>query len=111
MSRKSVMIGRWSYLFPDTERNAEGRIVLIEKRSFGPLETYDWGIDENNEPYEQYEWLENDLYDDDHLRHITEQELEEKLGQLVSLFDGNGLSEWAEAYRRILDGCRSGYSF
>ena len=75
MPLKSVFVGSWSYLMPDTEPNPNGRIVLIKKRSFGPLETYDWGIDVNGLPYEEYQWCENDLFENEnYFKHISKKE-------------------------------------
>ena len=98
-------------MFPDTVRNGEGRIVLIDKRSFGPLESYTFGIDADNEPFQAYEWLENDLYDDNFFIHITKKELAEQIEKLVIMFAENRQPEWAEAYQKILDGLGEGHSF
>ena len=65
MNEKFVFIDRWCYTMPDTAPDEDGIIVLISKKSFGPLEIYEWGLDNNHNPYERYEWLENDLYEDE----------------------------------------------
>ncbi len=104
MKHKSIFIGRWSYVSPDTKPNSDGRIVLIKKRSFGPLETYDWGIDANGLPYEEYEWVENDFYaDENYFKYITKKELTEQIVKLISALTENGLPEWASTYQKILD--------
>ena len=59
MTSKNVFVGNWSYIMPDTKANSNGRIVLIKKLSFGPCEVYEWGIDNNGLPYEEYKWCEN----------------------------------------------------
>ena len=104
MSRKSIFIGRWCYLMPDTEPNNEGRIVLIRKASFGPLEVYDWGIDAEGLPYEEYEWCENDWFEDDnYFRHISKEELIEQIEKLIGTFTEHGVPEWADAYKNVLN--------
>ena len=75
-----------------------------KKRSFGPLETYDWGIDANGLPYEEYKWVENDFYaDENYFKHITKKELTEQIEKLISDFNENGFSEWTSAYQKILN--------
>ena len=54
MTSKNVFVGNWSYIMPDTKANSNGCIVLIKKLSFGPCEVYEWGIDNNGLPYEEY---------------------------------------------------------
>ena len=104
MGRKSVLIDHWFYFTPDIDRNSEGRIILIEKRSFGPLEAYDWGIDKDNKPFEQYNWCENDLFEDsNYFRHITKKELTEQIEGLIRLFMHNELPEWVITYQKIMD--------
>lgn len=104
MEPKIFFIGRWSYMIPDTKPNSDGCIVLIKKRSFGPLETYDWGIDVNGLPYEEYKWVENDFYtDENYFKHITKKELTEQIVRLISDLTENGLPEWASTYQEILD--------
>ena len=103
MSTESVFLKHWSYLMPDTEPNPDGRLVLIKKRSFGPLETYDWGIDANGLPYEEYQWCENDFFEDEnYFKHISKKELTEQIEKLINEFTENGVYEWADTYKRIL---------
>ena len=45
MNEKFVFIDRWCYTMPDTAPDEDGIIVLISKKSFGPLEIYEWGLD------------------------------------------------------------------
>ena len=65
MTSKNVFVGNWSYIMPDTKANSNGRIILIKKLSFGPCEVYEWGIDSNGLPYEEYKWCENEFYKDE----------------------------------------------
>ena len=104
MSKKSIFLERWSYLMPDTEPNPDGRIVLIKKRSFGPLEAYDWGIDVNGLPYEEYQWDENDLYEyENYFKYISKEELTEQIENLINEFMEKGFYEWANTYKKILN--------
>ena len=108
MKNKSVFIGHWCYTIPDLVPKQNGDIVIIKKVSFGPLEVYEWGIDFNNTPYEWYEWVENDFYEDENYRrNITREELFNQILSVVSLFKGNGLSELVTIYEKILDGLNS----
>ena len=50
MNEKYVFIDRWCYTMPDTVPDEDGIIVLISKKSFGPLEVYEWGLDNNHNP-------------------------------------------------------------
>ena len=104
MSKESVFLERWFYFMPDTKPAQNGRIVLIKKRLFGPLETYDFGIDANGLPYEEYQWCENDWFkDENYFQHISKIELTEQIKQLISKFTDNKLYEWASTYKKILD--------
>lgn len=79
-------------------------MILIEKRSFGPLEAYDWGVDADNGPFEQYIWCENDFYEDaNYFNHITKKELTEQIEKMIRLFTENELPEWGSTYQNILD--------
>ncbi len=105
MKDNSVFIGRWNYAKPNLVPNKNGDIVIVQRASFGPLEVYEWGIGFNNIPYERYEWIENDFYEDENYRrNITREELFSQILSVVSLFKENGLSEWVIIYEKILDG-------
>lgn len=105
MKDNSVFIEHWCYTKPDFVPNQNGNIVIIQRVSFGPLEVYEWGIGFNNIPYERYEWIENDFYEDENYRrNITREELFHQILSVVSLFKENGLSEWVTIYEKILDG-------
>ena len=104
MKNNYVFIGRWNYEKPDLSPNKEGNVVLISKTSFGPLELFEWGLDHNNAPYELYQWLENDYYEDSNFcRTITKEELLKQIDRVISLFDKNGLSDWVDLYEAIID--------
>ncbi|SEK85379.1 hypothetical protein [Ruminococcus albus] len=104
MASKSVFVGKWSYLMPDTNADPDGRIVLIEMLSFGPCEVYEWGIDNNGLPYEEYQWCENEFFkDENYFKHITKKELTEQIEDVIRVFSEHELSEWANTYCKILD--------
>ena len=103
MNEKYVFIDRWCYTMPNTVPDEDGIIVLISKKSFGPLEVYDWGLDNNHNPYERYEWLENALYEDEkYCKNISEEELLKQIFGIISIFKSNGLSDWINFYMEIL---------
>ncbi len=109
MSEKSVYMNRWLYDKPDLVPNKDGDIVLISKKSFGPLEAFEWGIDRNNIPYESYEWLENEwLEDTSYRKNITNQELINILNSEIKNFSDNGLSEWVCIFYGVIDKINSG---
>ena len=100
----SVYIGDWSYSMPDMKANSEGNIVLIKKLSFGPLEVYEWGLDNNRLPYEKYKWVGNDFFEDEnYIKQITRAELISQIRNLIRVFTENELPEWANTYNKVLD--------
>ena len=104
MKRRDVFVGRWNYKMPDTKPDEKGQIVLISECCFGPLETFRYGIDAEGRPFEEYEWLENDLYADENgIRNIPKSELMKKLRNMIDMFSKQGMTEWADAYKEILD--------
>lgn len=104
MKKNYVFIGRWYYKEPDLSPNRAGNIVLISKMSFGPAELWEWGLDHNNNPYELYQWLEDDFFEDNNFcRTITKEELLKQIDRGISLFDKNGLSDWVDLYKAIID--------
>ncbi len=104
MSEKPVFINRWLYHKPDLVPNKEGNIVLISKKSFGPLEIFEMGIDSNNIPYECYEWLENDWFEDfSYRKNITNQDLINVINLELKIFNDNGLSEWSCIINGVID--------
>ena len=104
MKNNYVFIGRWYYEKPDLSPNKDGNTVLISEKSFGPLEIFEWGLDCNNEPYELYQWLEDDFFEDsNYCRNITKEELLEQIDEVISLFEKNGLSDWVRLYTAIIE--------
>ena len=104
MTSKNVFVGNWSYIMPDTKANSNGRIVLIKKLSFGPCEVYEWGIDNNGLPYEEYKWCENEFFkDESYFKRLTKKELTEQIENVIRLFTENELSEWVNVYYKILN--------
>lgn len=96
-------IGRWFYSIPDLVPDNNGNIVLISKRSFGPLEVYEWGIDADKNAYELYKWLENDFYEDEsYCQNIEREKLLEQIHSVISLFRNNSLPEWADFYEKVI---------
>lgn len=111
MPLKSVFVGSWSYLMPNTNADSDGHIVLIKRLSFGPCEVYEWGIDNNSLPYEEYQWCENDLFENEnYFKHISKKELTEQIEKLINGFKENGFYEWANIYYKILDWLNSDLS-
>lgn len=110
MNNNYVFIDRWLYDKPDLSPNKEGNVVFISEKSVGPLEIFEWGLDQNNNPYELYKWLENDYFDDSNFcRTITKEELLKQIDRVISLFEKNGLSEWVDLYEVIIDRLNNGY--
>lgn len=104
MNNNYVFIGRWYYEKPDLSPNKDGNTVLISEKSFGPLEIFEWGLDCNNEPYELYQWLEDDFFEDsNYCKTITKDELLKQIDRAVSLFEKNGLSDWVGLYKAIIE--------
>lgn len=98
-----IKIDRWFYTKPDFVPDRDGNIVLISKKSVGPLEVYEWGIDSNKNAYELYKWLENDFYEDEsYFRNIETEKLLEQIHSVISMFRNNELYEWADFYEKII---------
>ena len=111
MTSKNVFVGNWSYIMPDTKANSNGRIVLIKKLSFGPCEVYEWGIDNNGLPYEEYKWCEDEFFkDESYFKRLTKKELTEQIENVIRLFTENELSEWVNVYYKIINWLNSSLS-
>ena len=111
MPSKSVSVGSWSYLMPNTNADSDGHIVLIKKLSFGPCEVYEWGIDNNGLPYEEYKWCEDEFFkDESYFKRLTKKELTEQIENVIRLFTENELSEWVNAYYKIINWLNSSLS-
>ena len=101
---KSVFLNGWLYNAPNMSQKCEGDRVLISMGNFGPLETYEWGIDGDGKPYEMYKWLENDLYECTNYREtITAEKLAENVTNTKEMFAKAGLADWASAYEKVLE--------
>lgn len=104
-----IKIDRWFYTKPDFVPDKDGNIALISKKSFGPLEVYEWGIDPNKNAYELYKWLENDFYEDESYFHnIKTEKLLEQIHSIISLFRDNELHEWADLYEKMIERLNAG---
>lgn len=102
-----LFIDRWVYHKPSLTPDERGNIVIISKCSFGPLEVYEWGIDDDGKPYEMYKWCENDLYEDENgTKAITFEELSRKIDKARQLAANNGLSDWVGIYELLLVLCK-----
>ncbi|MDE6620901.1 MAG: hypothetical protein K2K74_10530 [Lachnospiraceae bacterium] len=107
---EEVSIGRWFYTKPDFIPDENGNIVLISKKSFGPLEVYEWGIDSDEKVYELYRWLENDFFEDcSYCKYIEREKLLEQLHTVISLFQNNELPEWADFYEKVVVHLNAGH--
>ena len=102
-----LFVDRWVYRKPNFSPDKNGNIVMISKCSFGPLEVYEWGIDDDGKPYEMYKWCENDLYEDENgTKNITFEELSRKTDEVRQLAADNGLSDWIKIYDLLLVMCK-----
>ena len=71
----------WQYSIAHVPPASDGKVVLYSAACIGPLQCDEYGIDEEGRPYYRYEWMEDDLYEDDNMtRNIPEEEL-------ISLFE------------------------
>ncbi len=105
---EEVQIERWFYTKPNLIPNKEGNIVLISKKSFGPLEIYEWGINQDQNAYELYSWLENDFYkDESYCIDIEMERLLEQIQSVVALFQTNGLPKWVDFYETLIERLRN----
>lgn len=101
-SNKDVNVDGWFYQAPNLTPNKNGNRVLISQACFGPLETWEWGIDSDNKFYVDYKWLENDFYADDSFR--EERTLEEVIAHMEGVsknFANKGYNDWAELYDNL----------
>lgn len=104
MKKGYVIIDGWIYDRPDLSSDKEGNIVLFSKKCLGPLEIFEWGLDQDQNPYERYAWLEDDYFEDlNYCRTITKEELLKQIAIAVALFEENGLSEWVHLYEGMID--------
>lgn len=99
----TLIVGRWFYSKPCSERSKEDNLVFVSKYSFGPVETFEWGIDPNGAPYEKYEWLENDFFEDEsYERAISMEQLTAVVEEMRALVSGTSLECWNDTYAQLL---------
>lgn len=72
-------------------KDNNGNTVLLRILSAGPAEVWEWGINAEKQPYEKYQWCENDFYEDS--SYIKLISMEELLKVLKIQQVGNGLSD------------------
>ena len=108
MKNNYVFIGRWYYEKPDLSPDNDGNIVLISEKSFGPLELFEWGLDHNNNPYELYQWLEDDFFENNNFcKTITKEELLKQIDRVIAMFDKNKLPDWVDLYKTIIENLKN----
>lgn len=94
-----VFIGSWHYGKPNLLPNKNGDIVLVHRYSFGPVETWEWGIDKDGSYYEDYKWLENDLYEEENYREIiTKEQMLKVIDDFQKMFNSHKLKEYVKEY-------------
>ena len=72
-----------------------GNIVILRLSSVAPLEFWEWGINSENQPYERYQWCEDDFFEDSSFcKTISWEELLEHLRK-------NGADDLAEECEKI----------
>ena len=96
---KSLFADRWVYSKPHFPPD-EGKKVFISKCSFGPLEVYEWGLDEIGKPFRRYQWCEFDPFEI--VNEITIEELRQKIQAMINLVTEHAIYDWAALYEEIL---------
>ncbi|MEE1071159.1 MAG: hypothetical protein U0L26_02010 [Cellulosilyticum sp.] len=100
--KDSVSIDRWVYDKPTLLLNNNNEIILIFQYSFGPLEWWQWGIDAQGKFFQQYQWCENDLYEDESFKNeISKNEILDKIQHMQSFYKKYNLSEYVNLYAQI----------
>ncbi|MGN0396008.1 MAG: hypothetical protein ACI4EF_11645 [Coprococcus sp.] len=88
---------------PTLEADKDGNKVIIRRLCFGPLEVYEWGLNEKGEPYEKYEWCENDLYEDDNYsKVITREEFIKEIDHMKKVIKDTEFVSWLEIYEEAV---------
>ena len=96
---KNVWIDRWLIEPPQECPDENGKRILISMKSIGPVEVWEWGIRDGNQPYLRYAWLENDFYaDDNRTEYLCMAELLEKIRFLAKQLHEKGYPEMAARY-------------
>ena len=98
----NLRVGSWFYSAPQSVPDKDGRIVVIKMKCFGPLEVYEWGIDADGDFFEKYQWIENDLYDDDYDKKISKEKFVKQIENIKSLIRDTEVSGWKDDYDKIL---------
>ncbi len=108
MENDVIFVGRWLIGMPSTSPDKNGNTVLISKKSFGPLEIWEWGLDSNDNPYECYQWLEDDFYEDEsYCRNIAMDELLNQLYSIVSDLKSNDFYDRALIFENVIKKVKS----
>lgn len=99
-----LFVDRWFYPAPSLKPDDKGRIVIVNKMSVEPCEYFEWGIDPKGKTYEEYKWLENDLFEDD--SYYEEIELERFISIVENakeLVKDTELSSWIKVYNEAIE--------
>ena len=87
------------YCRPNTNRNKDENIVLIQRLSFGPAEVHEWGIHASGQPYRLDDYIDEDSRSENI---ISRSELVGELQRLISRCQSEGYPDWAAAYQNAL---------
>lgn len=63
MGSKSFWLGGWHHIMPEKNCSNKGRLTVICRLCFGPLETDSYGI-ENDKFFHEHEYIEGVLEDE-----------------------------------------------
>lgn len=90
-------------MLEDGTKKQDGMTPLIQRVSFAPAERFEWGIDQNQRPYEKYEWCESDFFEETGYCHtISEEDFQKELTLAAALFEKAGRTEEAERCREYM---------
>jgi hypothetical protein len=96
MKDGAVSIGRWHYSVPPDAAGVRENSVVISMHSVAPAEIFEWGINTERQPYEQYKWCEDGFFEDgSYCKVISKTELLNKLENMITLFKANGHGDLA----------------
>ena len=89
---------------PDLNVNDDGNIVIIKRACFGPLEVYEWGINQNGKPYEIYQWCENDFYEDqNYTKEISNEAFIKQIEYMKEIISNTEFSSWNAIYDKAVE--------
>lgn len=95
-------VGRWHYVMPKFKFNGEGKMYLILQLSFGPLETYEYGMTQQGKFYKDYHWCEDDFFEDsDFYKEITKEEMLQEIIETKELCKEHQWDEGVKIYEKI----------